>query len=169
MSSTSILSSSIATIAAGILGFLGGFFSRTGKYWLKKRERRTKLRRALLAEIQTPKDTINNAAEVEEIQDFDPVHTVIPTTTYENQVEELGLLSSHEIEPVIKYYNTAKVAKQQLDTIDDVRIKRSFIEETAPGLKKSRRDAEKVIKIHMRVLGSLRYKIKYICDVISGC
>lgn len=154
-----------ATIVAGILGLLGGFFSRTGKYWLQKRERRTKLRRALLAELQTPEETINQAAETDTIQDFNPVHGVIPRTVYDNHSDDLGLLSKHEITPVVEYYNIAEVAREQLDSLDDSDIKEGFLEETAPGLKSARDDAEEALKLHMRTLGGLRYRIRnFVCS-----
>ncbi|WP_141212167.1 hypothetical protein [Halorubrum ezzemoulense] len=154
-----------ATIVAGVLGLIGGFFSRTGKYWLQKRERRTKLRRALLAELKTPEETINQAAETDTIRDFNPVHSVIPRTVYNTQTDDLGLLSKHEITPVVEYYNIAEVAKEQLDSLDDSDIKEAFLEETAPGLKSARDDAEAVLDSHTRILGGLRYRVRnFVCS-----
>lgn len=159
MTGSELTSGSLATIVAGVLGLLGGFFSRTGKYWLKKRERRTKVRRSLLAEIQTTKGTIEAAAEIKDFCEFDPVHTVIPTETYDNQANDIGLLSSHEIGPIVEYYSVAQVGKQQLNEINEDKKKRAFVNETAPSLKSTRNEAEKMLKKHDRMFGGIRYKL----------
>lgn len=149
----------IAVITAAIIGFIGGIFSTFGIYIIRKRERKKKLRKALLVEIQIPKETINKAARIDSsnIADIEkPAHTGLPTSVHDSHIDDLGLLSSYELEPVITYYSGADVASEQLENFDKEVAKESFVDETAPNLKDARDDAEERIKVSLRWFGWLR-------------
>lgn len=155
------MSITTSQLIAGGLGVLAGIFSRTGKFWWEKRTRTKKLRTALLSEVQTPKKTIESAQESDSGADFEPSHDILPTKVYEEQIDDVGLLCSHEVEHIVDYYSTAEVAEDQLQRIVDDEVDGDhFVNETAEGLKKSRDDAEEALKYHEKYLGCTRYKIR---------
>lgn len=140
------LTQTTATLFAGGLGFLGGFLSSFGLFLWRKRVRRQALRQALYTELEIPAAVIERATEQDPDSFTGPFHGEIPTTVYESQAVDLGLLASEEVEPLISYYSTATVAKEQLQSLDDEPIAERFFTETAPILKRKRERAAAAIE-----------------------
>lgn len=163
-----MLDSNTATVIAGVLGFLGGVFSRFAKYWFEKRTRKKKLRTAILTEIKSPKNAIDELNEISINDEFNFEHTIIPTQIFESHKNDIGLLANDEVAHVVNYYSIAEVAEDQIEALseDDREVDHeSFLNDTIAGLKDARDDAEDVIKAHEKTLGGYRYKIK---SVICG-
>jgi len=161
--SSGLLSSSTATIIAGIFGFLGGVFSRVGKHWYEKRIKRVKFRRAILTEIKSPRSTINDIENQSASDVVEFTHAVFPNKIYNEQIENVGLLSSAEVGQVVDYYTIAEVADEQLDALAEEENgvdADHFMNETIPNLKDARYDAEKILQYHTKFLGKFRYKLR---------
>lgn len=149
---TALVSKAIATIlniilplAGGILGFAG---SRLGAYLYKKRTRKNKVRTALLSEIRAPKQPINELADQNSLDDIKFNYSNIPTDFYDSHSDEIGILSTDEVEIVVKYYSTAKVVESKLSSLadnDDVSDLDTFFNEIVPALKQARDNAESTL------------------------
>lgn len=138
-----------ATLIAALIAFFGGVITTFGVFYLRRREKRAKLRVSILTELNLAKEAIDRAAEYEldEVQEG-PLHTQVFDDVYDAQKSEIGLLSKRELRPVITYYGNLKVAQQQLEQEEF----ESFIEDTAPDLKRARDLAEERVERHSKRL-----------------
>ncbi|MFB6176316.1 MAG: hypothetical protein ABEI99_04085 [Halobaculum sp.] len=124
-----------------LLGFLGGVVTSFGVVFVRRWLRRRGLRQALLAELRLPGATIRRARNREMDDVSEPVHTQIPMTVYEGRTGSLGLLGRDELEALIRYYEVAKVAREQLESLDDEEVAERFFDETVEKLDEQRRAA----------------------------
>lgn len=131
-----------------IIGLIGGFGSSIAFYWYQQRVRRKTIRKALRRELELPKDVIERATETDASSFTGPFHGEIPTTVYESQAAEIGLLSDDELDALIAYYATAAVARNQLQSLDDEAVAERFFDETAPILKRNRKNAVEALSRH---------------------
>ncbi|WP_159900763.1 hypothetical protein [Salinirussus salinus] len=166
LQATSYLNDVIVPLLVGLLGFAGGVFSRVGKYMYEKRTRTKKLRAAILMEVRSPRSAINDLEEMdpENTEGFD--HTTIPTKVYDAHIEDVGLLSVHEVEEIVDYYSIVAVANSQISDISGSETTSElepFLNETVPGLKSARDDAEKILKTHYKLFGKYRYRFVRLC------
>lgn len=128
----------LAIILAALIGFIGQIIYR----WLATRRSRKTLRQALLAEIETmswlTRDDTN--ALQESIRNGEPLTTThVPTDVYDSNITDVGLLPEKEAEVVIKYYNTAHIAQDQLNKIadaegDTTNVRKVLADRTIPDL-----------------------------------
>lgn len=135
-----------ATVITALLGFLGGLFSSFGLFWWQGRVRRQSLRRALHRELEIPAAVFERAARADPDSLGEQFHAEIPTVVFESQADDIGLLSRDEIDPLVTYYSTARVAREQLRSLDDDRVAEQFLEETVPVLRRSRQRAVEEIE-----------------------
>lgn len=143
------LSNAEAILLSGFLGFVGGILSSFGLNLLRRRQQRRSLRRALLQEIELPKAVIERAVEQDVASFNGPLHTDIPTTVYESNAADIGLLTPEETEAVIAYYGTAAVAKHQLKGLDDAATAERFFDTTAKILKRNRQEAVEKLRAEL--------------------
>lgn len=132
-------------VAVQILSVVGGFVGGIGTslivYFIRRCVRRQKLRRLLKRELEVPE------AALERVDDADPesfersLHSSLPTSVYDANAGKLGLLTEDEFNPLIVYYTNAKVAEEQLKSVEDGEVREQFIEETVPLLRRKRKDA----------------------------
>lgn len=162
-SGSQLLPNVIVPLIVGILGFMGGIFARSVRFWLEKRTRRSKLRTALLTEIKSPERAINKMDKTSADTELVKSHTNLPDRVYQEHIDDVGLLARAEVEHVVDYYSIVEVANSQLEAESDERIE-SFLENTVPGLKNARDDAESILEKHTRLLGKYRYKIEQFCS-----
>lgn len=141
---TGILSGiQLSTIIGAVVGFTGGLISTFGLFWLRKKNKETKLRRAIYAELdasswipQLDEDELNSLKSSGE----KPRNTNIPHTVYDAHIGDIGLLSIDEIENIVDYYDTVYMAEEELgimlnqDIEDDQRTRTKFVDKTYPHL-----------------------------------
>lgn len=120
------------------------------RYWLNIQNRRKKLRHALYAEMDSTSwlDRSSLADLRGELEEKGASHSYVPTAVFDASVSDLGLLNEEELRDIIQYYNTAHVAKEQINSIktdgEDSNIT-TFVERTLRNLVNEREDAmEKV-------------------------
>lgn len=97
-----------------------------------------------------------------EIKNGDPLtHTYVPTQIYDTKQEKIGLLSKPERMALIRYYQAAHIAQDQLNRIDDSdtdssSIREKFTDRTLPELKSRRERAVSQVSARTTFLGRLR-------------
>ena len=108
----------IGVIGAGI-GVVGSLGAVSLRHWLQTRRQRTSLRKALLAEIESTNWITDGelATLTEELKSRDITHSYFPTSVYDENIGQIGLLEDDELNHVIQYYSTAYVASQQIRDI----------------------------------------------------
>lgn len=80
-----------------------------------KQKKRLKLRKAFLAELQST----NHLSAAHDMLGSDPgqyfyiYHDFIPTSTYDHNLDDIGILTDEEIECIVLYYSEALIAKQE--------------------------------------------------------
>ncbi|WP_150123177.1 hypothetical protein [Haladaptatus sp. R4] len=105
----------LGNVLAAFIGAVAALSVAYLRVVLEKNKKREKLRNALLAELQSTNrldvalDMLNSSTGVY----FYIHHDFIPTSTYESNLSDIGLLSEDEIEPVISYYSDALITKQE--------------------------------------------------------
>lgn len=105
------------SVISGAIGAGAAILVMLGRHELDKRRRRKKLRRALYAELNSI-NRLNVAHDMLGSQSgifFYTHHDFIPTSVYESHLSDLGLLSEEEIEKVVRFYNNALVAKEEIN------------------------------------------------------
>lgn len=124
------------TLLTGAVGFFGGLLSSFGLFWLRQRRRRKRLRQSLLRELRVPSDAIERALDTDRGDLDGPLHAHVPTTVYESQADQIGLLTEAETDEVVGYYSVAAVVATQLER--DEPPPERFFEETLPLLEGKR-------------------------------
>lgn len=135
-----------AIIVGALIGSFSSYPSRRIQIWFKRK----KLRRALYSEINGLDWLAEPYTDLDELREdikeaTVPTHTYIPREVYETELENIGLLSQHEIDTIHNYYRMTSIAKEQLETMyesnaDDERIRETFANKTIYQLN-DRRDA----------------------------
>lgn len=116
-----------------ILGFAATLLASFGVWYLNKRNRRKRLRKAIIAELQKQEEKIEQIVESLETEgpiDSDsssdeygieaselPASGSIPTTIYETNAANLGELPSDEVEAIVNYYSTLQTQKAVIEAI----------------------------------------------------
>lgn len=124
-----------------VIGFLGGVLTSFVIVVVRRHLRRRALRKALLTELQLPGEVIQQMKRQNPEEADQPLHSNIPTTVYTNRRQSIGLLTPAERMPVVAYYETAEVAREQLQSIDDDRVAEEFFGETVEMLDRKRQAA----------------------------
>lgn len=114
-----------------ILGFAATLFGSFGVWYLSKWNRKKRLRKALVAELNQqelerivesletdgPIDSKDGQSEYEiEGAELPPAGT-LPTTMYQSNAGNLGELPSDEIEDVVEYYSSLESQKAIIEAI----------------------------------------------------
>lgn len=139
-----------------LLGFSATLLAAFGVWYLDKRNRRKRLRKALIAELEKQDERFgrivesleadsavgsdDNGYEVEP-SDLPPADS-LPTTIYESNASNLGELSSEEVEAVVNYYATLQTQKATIRAIreDEIMLTadKKDLHEDMPKLDRSR-------------------------------
>lgn len=141
------------------IGFLVTLIASFGALYLRRERQKTKLRRALVAELeQQDLDHIINTVtaaeeavppgESSEPPDLDPAELppagTLPTQIYTSNTGNLGILSEDEVEDTISYYSTLLMQKAIIRAIRSgdgaVTADQKELRETVPDLEDDRTD-----------------------------
>ncbi|WP_158057982.1 hypothetical protein [Halorussus halophilus] len=116
-----------------VLGFAATLLASFGVWYLNKRNRKRRLRKAIVAELQKQEEKVEQA--VESLKTEGPVDSEssssnyevdaselpasgsIPTTIYESNAANLGELPSDEVEAIVNYYSTLQTQKAIIEAI----------------------------------------------------
>lgn len=141
------LSPQVLSAAAVVFAAFIGFGSRLVQEWIDRRRMRMKLRQALQAELETMEwiDDMELDRLREQIRDGEGIpHSYVPTQIYDDERANIGLLSYDERIALIRYYQAAHVAQEQLARIEndggDSHVRDIFADRTLFEIK-SRREA----------------------------
>lgn len=110
------------SVISGTIGAAAAILVMIGRYKLDKRIRRKKLRRALFAELNSI-NRLNAARDMlgsSSGRFFYTHHDFIPTSVYEENLSELGLLTEEEIEDVVRFYSNAIIVKEEISACAEV-------------------------------------------------
>lgn len=103
----------VSLLASVVAGALGGIGARIAHTWYKQHRRAKRLRKSIYTEVKANSGDIESAASRLEIVDPTGNDVTVPklrvaTTVYESSARSLGLLSSEEIEAVVRYYSLCR-------------------------------------------------------------
>jgi uncharacterized coiled-coil DUF342 family protein len=115
----------VTTLLTGLLvGAIATFFGRLGLVSWKNRKKRTRLRKALLEEVVTMSESIDEMATL--LKPMRPGGEAIQiptdmllTTVYQNNVGQLGMLTDEEVKQVTKFYSKCEVVRRLLDDLSE--------------------------------------------------
>jgi len=116
-----------------ILGFAATLIASFGVWYLSRLNRRNRLRRAIVAEIQKQEEQIGKIVESldtdgpvgededakryeVEASDLPPAGS-IPTVIYQENASNLGELPSNEVDDVVDYYSALQTQKATIEAI----------------------------------------------------
>jgi hypothetical protein len=141
------------------IGFLVTLIASFGALYLRRERQKTKLRRALVAELEQQDldrviSTVTAAEEAippgepSESPDLDPAELppagTLPTQIYTSNTGNLGILSEDEVEDTVSYYSTLLTQKAIIRTIRSgdgaVAADQKELRETVPDLEDDRTD-----------------------------
>lgn len=108
-----------------VLGFAATLIGSFGVWYISKRNRKKRLRKALVAELKHqelgrivesletdgPVDSEGGQSEYEVEGSELPPAGALPTTVYQSNAGNLGELPSDEVEDVVEYYSSLKAQK----------------------------------------------------------
>lgn len=114
-----------------VLGFAATLIGSFGVWYLSKRNRRTRLRKALVAELNHQElgriveslETDGPVDSAEDQSEYDvegselPPAGALPTTVYQSNAGNLGELPSNEVEDVVEYYSSLESQKAIIQAI----------------------------------------------------
>jgi hypothetical protein len=142
-----------AVVLGGLLTLVGGIGGQLINVYvgnrLRRKTQRRKLREVLYAELDSMA-WINNASVAEAVEESgnDVSRTFFPTLMFDSNTQDVGLLTEDEINPMLRYYNAAYIAREQLEMVRDTDnsfAKRSLVNDTLPRVKDYRREAAQEI------------------------
>lgn len=111
-----MISTEIVTIwnALGISALLAALIGGYTNHYLNKRKQKRKLRKAFKAEINSVSSEIDDVIKGFEEKDEESYikNDFFPTSVYDNNCSQLGLLSGEEVENIVGYYSSLKNAKK---------------------------------------------------------
>lgn len=95
----------VALLLAAVIGIGGNLYL----YWYKRDKRRTKLRRALYAEIHSMEPVVRAMERQHDAITMDPIdpRSFLVDSVYQSSSEDLGLLTGEEVSAVVEFYSTA--------------------------------------------------------------
>jgi hypothetical protein len=140
-----------------ILGFVATLLSSFGLLYLRRKLRRDRLRRAIIAELKKQDlEQIVESLQTDEIGDVDtedsedyrvnpsdlPPADSIPTSIYEGNTGNLGTLPAEEVSVVVEYYSTLLTLKSIIRAIRNdetvLSADKKELYEELPGLESDR-------------------------------
>lgn len=113
------------TLVTGLLvGALATFLARWAIVTIKTCKERTRLRRALLEEVVTMSESIDEIANLLKPMRPEGNAVQIPTdvlltTVYESNTGRLGILSDEEVKQVTKFYSQCEVVRRLLHDLSE--------------------------------------------------
>lgn len=114
----SIIQSPIsAAIIGALLGSIGTYLTRSYFRHKEKTERAQQLRRSLFYELAEMQEL---AAYSEDRRPSQVSLALTTTTVFENNAAEIGMLSSEEVEALVRFYTSAQIVSDQLGTTIEV-------------------------------------------------
>lgn len=99
----SAISAILGAIVGGVLGIVGSLSSQ----WYNKRVRKKRLKRALIAEIESMEYTLNKLDDRAEDENLPraAMDANVPTRVYESNAGQLGLFDEDTVKAVVDFYS----------------------------------------------------------------
>lgn len=161
------LSPDVLSAAAVVFAALIGFGSRLVLDWVERRRTRMKVRQALQVELESMEwidgmDLRHLKSEIRAGGSLPTSH--VPTQMYEEHRGDVGLLSYDERTAVIRYYQAARVAQNQLVRIEEsdgeqTHVRSAFADRTLVELTEWRKEAATEIDKRLTLRGRIRTRL----------
>lgn len=108
-----------AALGGASVGALATLVSGFGVYFKRKRDKRERLRIALIQEIDGMKGPIKGYSQAMQKMNGLPETDIITTTIYESNADKIGLLSEEEVKKVTNFYTHAMNTSEELKFLND--------------------------------------------------
>lgn len=104
----------LVTLGAALIGAVATLFSGLLVYSRRKKDKRERLRTALIQEIEGMQGPIKGYSNTLQKMNGIPETDIINTTIYENNADKIGILSEEEVEKVTDFYTHAMNTSNEL-------------------------------------------------------
>lgn len=108
-----------AALGGALVGAAATLASGFGVYFKQRRDKRERLRTALIQEIEGMKGPIKGYSQAIQKMNGLPERDIITTTIYESNADKIGLLSEEEIEKVTGFYTHAMNTSEELKFLNN--------------------------------------------------
>ncbi|WP_152419115.1 hypothetical protein [Natrinema gari] len=159
-----------------ILGFVATLLSSFGLLYLRRKHRRDRLRRAIIAELEKQDlERIVESLQMDETTDIDtedseeypvrpsdlPPADSIPTSIYEGNTGNLGTLPEKEVSEVVEYYSSLLALKSIIQAVRNeesvLSADKKELHDELPNLESDRKELLTSLRVGLGILcGSSR-------------